>query len=62
MAKLSARGHKVINLDGSESEITVTYKVGNCLLTDSDLNTLIRLQSICNQHPVVTDLRDSNAS
>ncbi len=60
MAKLSAKTTILITTDVlnvKSTTTTTTYKVGNCILSDDDIDTLVRLGQLSKEHPVTVDLR-----
>ena len=59
MASISAHGTEFVYND--KIEVDVTFNVGNCKLTEKDLQTLIDLRDICKENPTTTvDLRGHN--
>ena len=57
MVQLKARGVKFI-YSNEQTETNVHYTVGNCKLTDKDIDTLLALRKCCRENPTKTiDLR-----
>ncbi len=60
MVKLSAKTTVLITTDilnVKSTTTTTTYRVGNCTLSDTDIETLFNLGRISKENPVTVDQR-----